>query len=79
MNGQNHIKKTKCKKIQIFKNTEICHTCEKFIVRNQKFMNNMFRSFQIFLLDFWKFSKISLQEIVFKKIGLFWKNIFEFF
>jgi len=52
MNGQNHIKKTKCKKIQIFKNTEICHTCEKFIVRNQKFMNNMFRSFQIFLLDF---------------------------
>lgn len=79
MNGQNHIKKTKCKKIQNFKNTEICHTCEKFIVRNQKFMNNMFRSFQIFLLDFWKFSKISLQEIVFKKIGLFWKNIFEFF
>jgi len=72
-------KKTKCKKIQNFKNTKTCHTCEKFTTRDEKFTNNMFRSFQIFLLAFWKFSKISLQEIVKKKLDSFEKIYLNFF
>ncbi len=45
-------KKTKSKKIQNFKNTKTCHTCEKFNTRDEKFTNNMFRSFQKNLLAF---------------------------